>query len=41
MDGMGTLYFSTGDVYVGEWTKQYREGKGKYTHKNGDVPGNF
>lgn len=34
--GQGTLYFSTGHVYVGNWVWQYREGEGKFTFNNGD-----
>ncbi|MCB0661157.1 MAG: caspase family protein [Saprospiraceae bacterium] len=34
--GNGTLYFSTGHIYVGEWAYQFREGTGKFTYANGD-----
>jgi hypothetical protein len=34
--GKGTLYFSTGHIYIGDWEWQYREGNGKFTYNNGD-----
>ncbi len=40
--GQGTLYFSKGDIYVGEWENHYRQGKGEISFANGNhYEGNF
>ena len=30
-------YYETGDVYIGQWANDNKNGKGKYTWKNGDT----
>jgi len=32
----GTLFFSNGNVYKGEWQNEYRQGQGKLEYANGD-----
>ncbi|MCL2378330.1 MAG: TIR domain-containing protein [Defluviitaleaceae bacterium] len=35
-NGIGTMYWSNGDIYDGEWQNNMRIGKGGYTFANGD-----
>ena len=35
--GNGTLYFSNGNVYKGDWVWQYRQGRGKMIFRSGEV----
>ncbi len=35
--GKGTLYFSNGNKYKGDWIANYRDGKGKLEYHNGDT----
>lgn len=37
IQGIGTLYFTNGNVYSGEWDGQMRHGRGKMTQKNGTI----
>lgn len=37
MDGQGTLTYSTGDVYIGEFSMGVISGTGVFTYANGDV----
>ncbi len=37
IQGVGTLWMKNGDIYSGQWQKNYREGQGKMDFANGDL----
>ncbi len=37
MDGKGSYFFENGNVFVGEWKLDKKDGKGKYMNKYGSA----
>lgn len=35
--GQGTMTYTNGDVFVGGWAQNFREGKGRFTSKDGAI----
>ena len=35
--GHGKMKYANGEIYDGEWAHDYREGKGEYHYKDGDL----